>query len=89
MITLFQHISSRLLGKLADCKINFLKNFLIRLACRVYKINLSEAISSNLNDYKSFNDFFTRQLKSNARIIIKSLIALFLLQMAGFSKQVG
>jgi phosphatidylserine decarboxylase len=32
-----------------------------------YKVNMSEAVNSDIASYKSFNDFFTRQLKEGAR----------------------
>jgi phosphatidylserine decarboxylase len=63
-----QHLLSRLAGKICDLKkpIKF-KNWLINLAIRHYKIDMSIARSQNLDDYPTFNAFFTRYLKSDAR----------------------
>jgi phosphatidylserine decarboxylase len=62
-----QKFISRCAGFLADSRIPFLKNALIRLFSRAYEIDLSEAIIEHGEDYPSFNAFFTRKLKSNAR----------------------
>lgn len=64
-----QHSLSRLLGKLASSENTRFKNFLIRKAIARYNIDLSEAISSNIDDYASFNHFFTRHLRPAARPI--------------------
>ena len=73
-----QHTLSRLLGKLASCENTRLKNFLIAKAIDRYGIDLSEAISSNIEEYSSFNDFFTRHLRPGARPIdsgVNSLVS--------------
>ncbi len=44
-----------------------IKNALIRLFMRGFTIDLSEAERSRVEDYASFNDFFTRALKPGAR----------------------
>ena len=62
-----QALLSRCAGKLADCEWPMLKNFLIRFAVKKFKINLEEAIYSDPSAYKSFNDFFTRNLKPGIR----------------------
>lgn len=64
-----QHGLSRLLGKIAESETPWLKDFLIRLALRRYAIDLEEALVENTADYPSFNAFFTRQLKPQARPI--------------------
>lgn len=64
-----QHGLSRLLGKIAQSETPWLKDFLIRLALRRYAIDLEEALVENTDDYPSFNAFFTRQLKPDARPI--------------------
>lgn len=61
------HGASRLLGKLADSRTPWLKNRLIRLALRHYGVDLKEAELEDYRDYVSFNDFFTRRLKPDAR----------------------
>lgn len=62
-----QHLLSRLLGALANCRYPKLKNSLIQLAIRHYQIDMAEAASSDLNDYPHFNAFFTRHLKPGLR----------------------
>lgn len=64
-----QHKLSRLIGKLAETKTPWLKNLLIKQAIRTYKIDLSIAERENPKQYLTFNDFFTRSLKSCARPI--------------------
>ena len=64
-----QHGLSRLAGYLAESKIIWLKNLLIRWFIRHYKIDLSAAQSADLADYACFNAFFTRQLKAELRPI--------------------
>lgn len=55
--------------KLARLENKSFKNFLIGRFIAAYKVNLEEAKRENIKDYKSFNDFFTRSLKTGARII--------------------
>lgn len=64
-----QHGLSRLGSMLAEAKTPWLKNTLIKQFIRTYNINLEEAASSSLDDYPSFNDFFTRALKEDLRPI--------------------
>lgn len=63
------HLLSRLAGRLADCRSPSVRDFLIGLALKRFNIDLSEAVRQNPKDYASFNDFFTRELKSDARPI--------------------
>jgi len=63
------HGLSRLAGFFADSELFFLKNFLIKVFISVYKVNMSEATFYQPEHYKSFNDFFTRTLKPEARPI--------------------
>ena len=64
-----QHFLSRLLGKLANCRIKPIKNFLITILRKAYKIDMSSALEPNPLNYNNFNDFFTRHLKPEARPI--------------------
>ena len=64
-----KHALSRLVGKLAESKRTWLKNFLINRAISVFAINMEEAASADLNDYDNFNAFFTRALRTDARHI--------------------
>ncbi len=60
---------SNVFGKIADCRIKPIKNWLIRRFVWMHKINLQEAAKKRPEDYKSFNDFFTRKLDNDAREI--------------------
>lgn len=64
-----QHILSRFFGKIANLRIVWLKNFLIKEFIKVYKIDLESAKDPDPTHYVSFNDFFTRELKKEARPI--------------------
>ncbi len=64
-----QHFVSNLMHKFAAIKTKWIKNFCIKIFIRIYKIDLNLAKIKNINEYKSFNEFFTRELKENARII--------------------
>ncbi len=52
----------------------FLKNTFTRWFVKSYKVDLSQAIRERVEDYKHFNDFFTRALKSGERVIGDSSI---------------
>lgn len=64
-----QHLLTSLIGWLADLRIPWVKNFLIKQFICLYKINMQEAADENPENYACFNDFFTRQLKTNIRPI--------------------
>lgn len=62
-------LTSRLVSRLAESKNKAIKNYLINLAIKKFKINVDEAKETNLDNYLSFNDFFTRELKDGVRPI--------------------
>ena len=62
-----QHLLSRLVGKLAASEIPWLKNLLVRRFIRAYGVNMNEAQEADAQHYVSFNAFFTRALKADAR----------------------
>lgn len=64
-----QHLLSRLTGILGNCRWKWFKNWAIRRLIRVHGVNVSEAKSSQLDDYPSFNSFFTRELRPELRPI--------------------
>ncbi|MGQ4002198.1 archaetidylserine decarboxylase [Francisellaceae bacterium CB300] len=64
-----QALTSRLVSKLAESKNKTLKNYLINLAIKKFAINIDEAESSDINDYATFNEFFTRKLRDGVRPI--------------------
>lgn len=67
-----QHTLSRMLGRLANAKCGRLTHFFIRKFTAHYNVNLSEAKITNVSQFASFNDFFTRELKEGARTIVKN-----------------
>lgn len=64
-----QHLLSRFVGNLAASKNSFVKNTFIKNFVANYDINMGEALEENPLAYPSFNEFFTRALKANARPI--------------------
>ena len=56
-----------LAGILSRCRQTFLKAMLIKAYCRVFEIDLREAKYPNIDEYESFSEFFTRELKDDAR----------------------
>ncbi len=64
-----QHLLSRAAGKVAECEIPAFKNRLISWFIDKYGVNMSEALLQQPEDFRHFNDFFTRELKDDARDI--------------------
>lgn len=64
-----KHAISRLVGKLAAAEAGWLTTKLISQFIKSYDINMSEAKLKNAEDFKTFNDFFTRELEEGARTI--------------------
>lgn len=62
-----QHALSRLTHRLARSRNRVLKNWLIHAFIRRFKVDLSEAVRTAPTAYISFNDFFTRALRPDAR----------------------
>jgi len=62
-----QHALSRLVGYLAASEIPWLKNTFIDLFRRRFNVDMSQAQEQDPHAYASFNDFFTRALKPDAR----------------------
>ncbi|MBM23473.1 MAG: phosphatidylserine decarboxylase [Gammaproteobacteria bacterium] len=56
--------------KFSRIRIRLIKNTLIGWFMRRYKINLSEFQREAIEDYSTFNDFFTREIKSELRPIL-------------------
>lgn len=61
LTTLFGWLANRRLGKVTT--------WMIIGFCKLYKIDLSEAKLTDAKEYKTFNDFFARELKEDARTI--------------------
>ncbi|HWP01707.1 MAG TPA: archaetidylserine decarboxylase [Methylococcus sp.] len=64
-----QHGLSRIVHALVRIPHPWLKNTLIRMFCAIYRVDLSEAVHSSPDNFESFNDFFTRPLRPDARPI--------------------
>ncbi|GAA3549498.1 archaetidylserine decarboxylase [Zobellella aerophila] len=65
-----KHLLSRLVGRLAAMEGGSLSQYLIRLFIRRYRVNMNEALHPDPAHYASFNDFFTRPLKPDARPLV-------------------
>jgi phosphatidylserine decarboxylase len=64
-----KHLLSRIVGWVANSELPFIKDTFIGVICFFYDIDLSEAVRTDRRDYKSFNDFFTRELRPGVRKI--------------------
>ncbi|GAB3105030.1 phosphatidylserine decarboxylase [Aestuariicella hydrocarbonica] len=64
-----QHALSRMAGWLANTSIGWIKDPFTRWFVNRYDINMSEAVETDPCAYDTFNDFFTRALKAEARPI--------------------
>jgi len=64
-----QHIFSRLIGAFTRIQCPMIKNWQIRTFIKHYGVDIKEALIEDYREYKTFNDFFTRALKANARPI--------------------
>jgi phosphatidylserine decarboxylase len=62
-----QHALTALVHRLTRCRAPWVKDFLIRIFCRMYRVDLSEAEQTDAGAYPSFNAFFTRALQTGAR----------------------
>ncbi|NOY74098.1 MAG: phosphatidylserine decarboxylase [Gammaproteobacteria bacterium] len=65
------HALSRGVHALTRIKLRPIKAWLIRRAIKSFKIDMSIAQHSNIERYESFNHFFTRGLKPEARPIVQ------------------
>lgn len=61
------HALSRLMHRLARCEQPAFKNFLIQTIVKLYNVDVSEALQPDPTAYASFNAFFTRALRPDAR----------------------
>lgn len=67
-----QHKLSSIIGKASSSKNFVVRTIMIQAFKAKYNVDLSIASQPNSFKYKSFNDFFTRSLKNNVRIIDES-----------------
>ena len=69
-----QHLLSRLMFRFARIQASWIKNLFTSWFVSKYKVNLTEALLEDINEYKHFNDFFTRALKDGSRPISDSKV---------------
>ncbi len=67
---------SRAIGGLASQPMGKFTTFLINMFIKYYDVDMKEAKIQNIEKYKTFNEFFTRELKKGARTIISEPKAL-------------
>ena len=61
------HLLSRLMHGIARIETKSVKDLLIRRVIEWYRVDMQEALESDPTRYRSFNDFFTRALRPDAR----------------------
>lgn len=64
-----QQLLSRIAGSIANCRISLVKNTFIRWFAARYQVDMTEAAQPDATAYDSFNSFFTRALRHDARPI--------------------
>ena len=64
-----QHFLSQMMWRLTRCEYKWLLKLLLPLFIRQFKVNMEEAKNPDWKSYTSFNTFFTRELKEDAREI--------------------
>src|ERR1044072_2437956 len=64
-----KHALSRVIYAVARSESPWVKNTFLRIFLRGYTLNLAEAVQPDPFAYRSFNDFFTRALRADARPI--------------------
>lgn len=67
-----KHAITRLVGKLASAKLGSITTAIIKVFIKQYKINMNEALHSDPAYFKTFNEFFVRELKEGARPVAES-----------------
>lgn len=65
-----QRLLSQAVGKLAAAEMGKGTEFLIKNFIKYYDVDMKEAKTQDISKYKSFNDFFVRELKKGARPIV-------------------
>lgn len=72
-----QHLISRAVGKLAQSKKPWLKNYFITWFVAKYNVDMSQAKHEDPTSFENFNAFFTRELKEGARPVDQSVDLVF------------
>ena len=71
-----QHCLSRLMSKVTHSENQVIKNLFIQQVIKLYGVNMDEALEPNIDHYRSFNQFFTRPLKPEARPLTTEQLAI-------------
>jgi phosphatidylserine decarboxylase len=66
------HLLSGLMYRIARIEVPFIKNTIISQVVKHFDVDMSQAVVKDPLAYKSFNDFFTRKLETDARPIAGS-----------------
>ncbi|WP_434358206.1 archaetidylserine decarboxylase [Parasalinivibrio latis] len=66
-----KHLLTRLVGKLAALRGGALTTAIIRWFIKTYKVEMAEAQQSDPAAFKTFNDFFVRELKPGVRPVVE------------------
>ena len=69
-------ILTKLMGRLADSENRIIKGLLIKLFMWIYRPSLEESEISEIKEFPTYNSFFTRKLKKEARPIEKSKLSI-------------
>lgn len=65
-----QHLLTWIFGKLANCRVPYIKNYLIQLFMKCYPgVNMNEAVQTDPFAYDNFQSFFIRTLQPEKRPI--------------------
>ncbi len=66
------HFLSKVMSKFTHSEIKVWKNLMISQIIKIYGVDMSEAKEQDINNFASFNKFFTRELKADARPITQA-----------------
>src|SRR5690554_330197 len=67
-----KHAISRAMGAFASARCGFLTQAFMRWFIKQYNVDMTEAVHESPRDYATFNEFFTRALKPQARPLYAS-----------------
>ncbi|WP_026376935.1 archaetidylserine decarboxylase [Aestuariibacter salexigens] len=65
-----KHLLSRAVGGLASAQAGWLTTSLIKVFIKHFDVDMSEAVLEKPEDFATFNDFFTRELKPGIRPVV-------------------
>lgn len=71
-----QHWLTHTMGRLAEIRVPWLKNRMIKSFIKKYKVDMSAALIENPENYETFNQFFIRKLKPELRPLTREKYAI-------------